>query len=158
MKVDAWLATTRRPYIESAPLIYYIEAHSTYIDRMDAIILGWEDAGTTVYSSAITLTEVLVHPMRSDNNSLAQAYRDILLNSSGFRLLPITGQVAEIAADLRARYNLRTPDAIHLAAALDNNCDAFLTNDAKLTRVAEINVQLLDSIDLDSDPPQAQDT
>lgn len=152
MKVADWLDAVRRPYIETAPLIYYIEANPTYIDRMDAIITGFDHAQTPVFSSAITLAEVLVHPMRSGNAKLAQTYRDILLHSEHFRLLPITGRVAEIAADLRARYSVRTPDALHLAAALDSRCDAFLTNDVQLTRVTDIDVQILDDLEL---PPQS---
>lgn len=40
-------------------------------------------------------------------------------------------QVAEIASDLRAAHGLRTPDAIHLATALDRRTDAFVTEDSR---------------------------
>jgi hypothetical protein len=46
-----------------------------------------------------------------------------------------TTYVAERAAELRARYNLRTPDALQVATALVRRCEAFLTNDARLKRV-----------------------
>ena len=44
--------------------------------------------------------------------------------------------MAAQAAALRARHGLRTPDAIHCATAIHAGCDAFLTNDAKLLRLA----------------------
>jgi predicted nucleic acid-binding protein len=50
---------------------------------------------------------------------------------------------------LRARYNLRTPDALHVATRIDATCDAFLTNDAGIKRVIEIAVLVLDELELD---------
>jgi len=72
-----------------------------------------------------------------------------LLNSGRFRLLQVTSRIAESAADLRARYNLRTPDALHVAAGIDARCDAFLTNDTGIKRVTEIAVLVLDELELD---------
>lgn len=56
--------------------------------------------------------------------------------------------LAEQAADLRARYNLRTPDAVQIATAIDTGCDAFLTNDIALKRVTEICVIVLSELTL----------
>ena len=36
------------------------------------------------------------------------------------------------AAQLRARFGLRTPDALHLACAQHHGCDALWTNDDRL--------------------------
>jgi predicted nucleic acid-binding protein len=56
------------------------------------------------------------------------------------RTVPIDDALAERAAELRARHNVRTPDALQLAAALLTGAAAFLTNDAALTCVSEIEV------------------
>ena len=129
MKMSDALEGIQRLYTETAPLIYYVEENPTYVAKMDAIIEAIEDRPIEAFSSVITLTEVLTHPSKLGNARLAQKYRDILLHSGGFRLLPVTSRIAESAADLRARYNLRTPDALHVAAGIDARCDAFLTND-----------------------------
>ena len=63
-------------------------------------------------------------------------------------LVPPYEPVAYLAADLRARYNLRTPDAIQIATAILTGCDAFLTNDDGLRRVsAEMPVIIMHEID-----------
>jgi len=36
------------------------------------------------------------------------------------------------AAQLRARFGFRTPDALHLACAQRHQCEALWTNDARL--------------------------
>ena len=110
---------------------------------MDAIIKAIEDRPIEAVSSVITLTEVLTRPVKLDNTRLEREYRDILLHSGEFRLLTITARIAESAAALRARYNLRTPDVFHVAASIDARCDAFLTNDAGIKRVTEITVTAL---------------
>ncbi len=40
----------------------------------------------------------------------------------------------------------RTPDALQIAASIVGRCDAFLTNDITLQRVAEVKVITLDSL------------
>jgi predicted nucleic acid-binding protein len=150
VKIRDALDGIQRLYTETAPLIYYVEENPTYIAQMDAIFEALEDRPIEVVSSVITLTEVLAHPLKLGNTRLVQEYRDILLNSRKFRLLPIISRIAESAADLRARYNLRTPDALHVAASIDARCDAFLTNDVSIKHVTEIPVLVLSELELNS--------
>jgi predicted nucleic acid-binding protein len=137
VKIAHALTGVGRLYIETAPLIYYVETNPRYIDRMDAVVAVVESQPIRAYSSVITLTEVLIQPIKAGNKTLEQNYRDSLVNSGNYQLVPITLAVAESAADLRARYNLRTPDALHVAAALNMGCDAFLTNDVGIKRGTE---------------------
>lgn len=51
--------------------------------------------------------------------------------------------VADRMARLRASPGLRTPDAIHVATALEWGAQAFLTNDAGLRQAPGIEVLLL---------------
>jgi predicted nucleic acid-binding protein len=90
------------------------------------------------------LTEVLTQPYRVGNDVLARRYRRFLLRGRNFSLDPITAD----SANLRARYGLRTPDALQIAAALAAGCGAFLTNDAHLQRVSELRVLVLDELEL----------
>ena len=58
-------------------------------------------------------------------------------------IIPISQQVIDEATQLRAKYGFRTPDAIHLAAAIVSGCDTFLTNDNRLEQCKEIQVETL---------------
>lgn len=148
MKIEDILKGIRRLYIETAPLIYYVEENPAYVAKLDAIIAPVEQGAIGAVTSVITLAEVLTQPLKQGNARLEQEYRDILLHSAGFHLLPITAPIAELAARLRAHYNLRTPDALHVAAALDAGCDAFLTNDKDIRRVTDIPVWVLADLEL----------
>jgi predicted nucleic acid-binding protein len=80
--------------------------------------------------------------------ALAEQYRDLLTGSEGLEIRPLTPAVAETAADLRARHNLRTADAIIAATAIQHGCQALVTNDERLQRVPGLRVIFLDDINL----------
>lgn len=58
-------------------------------------------------------------------------------------MVPLTREVVDRAMALRARYGFKTPDAIHLAAAIVGQCDSFLTNDRRLKKCTDIQVEVI---------------
>ena len=148
MKLDDALVGVARLGIDTALIIYFIEAHPLYEAIVTPIFKLIADRRLTGITSTITLTEVLVQPFISANMRLQQEYRDILLYSPDFEVIRIDVNVAERAAELRARYGLRTPDALQIAAALSSDCEAFVTNDSKLQRVTELRTLVLDNLEV----------
>ena len=148
MTVDDALRNVANIGIDTAPLIYFVENHPVFAPIVTEIF-SRIDRGTIVgVVSMLTVTETLIHPKRYGNQVLEEQYRDILLNSQNIAAFVINAEIAERAADLRAHYSLRTPDAIQVATALVSGCDAFLTNDNDLARVSEINVIVVSSLTL----------
>ena len=99
------------------------------------------------YSSALTMAEVLVMPLRQGDQRLVRAYKEILSFSGAYTLSPVTADIGAEAADLRARYRLRTPDALHVATAIATYCEAMLTNDSDMKRINELSILLLDDLE-----------
>jgi predicted nucleic acid-binding protein len=132
--------------IDTAPIIYYIEEHPKYLPTIDMIFPRLGSARNSIYalSSIITLTEVLPHPLRQNNPELAQRYRDFLIHSRNFVLFPVDANIAERAAEIRAQYQYRTPDAIQLATGLEHSATLFITNDKRLKNFAPMTVIVLD--------------
>ncbi len=133
---------------DTAPIIYFVEANQAYDALVTKIFERVESGNITGTTSVISLCEVLVHPIRNQNADLQKRYREILQNSPNFFTVNIDSSIAETAARLRARHNLRTPDALQIATALENGCDAFLCNDKNLKRVTELKILILDEIRL----------
>ena len=67
--------------LDTAPLIYFIEENPTYLEVAKLFFEAMDRGDFTVVTSTVTLLEVLVHPLRTNNAELAEEYRDILLNS-----------------------------------------------------------------------------
>ncbi len=133
---------------DTAPLIYFVERNPKYVDLMREVVRRVDGGQITGYSSMVALTEVLTKPKKVGDTKTESEYRDLLLHSRNFRLILIDSAIVERAADLRARYNLRTPDALQIAAALETGCQVFLTNDIQLKRVTELRVLILDELEL----------
>ncbi len=148
MKLDDALKSISKLAFDTAPIIYFVEANPTYDTLVTAIFQRVESGEITGVTSVISLCEVLVHPIRNQNLDLKQRYRDILQNSPNFSTRLINSMVAERAAELRAKYNLRTPDVLQIATALEIGCEAFLCNDKNLKRVTELRILILDEIEL----------
>ena len=121
MKLDDTLRGVTRLGIDTAPLIYLIEAHPRYGATV-LEIAGRITAGRIVgITSVITLGEVLVQPFIRGDAEPRRRYRDVLLEGVGFRTCEIDASAAERAAELRAGYGMRLPDALQIAVALNQD-------------------------------------
>ena len=147
-KLDDALQGVQRLGVDTAPVIYFIEANPRYDALVTEIFQRISSGVLDGLCSVITLTEVLVQPLRHGDHKVARDYTDLLLHSRHFATVSIDSAIATTAGDLRARYNLRTPDALQIAAALENGCQAFLTNDITHRRVTEIRILVLDELEL----------
>lgn len=114
-------------YLDTCLLIYVIERDPLFADRATSAIATAGDARFAI--SPLVKLECLVKPMRTGNLVL-QRYYEVAL--SELMLLAMPESVYLAAAQLRARFGLRTPDALHLACAQFHGCDALWTNDDRL--------------------------
>lgn len=132
--------------VDTAPFIYFIENNPIYhrlvAPFFEALDRGEFRAGT----STITVTEVLVHPLRKGNHALAAQYARILTTARNLAVLPVSDAIAAEAAGLRATHGLKTPDAIQIATGLIGGASWFLTNDADLASTPAMKSIVLDSI------------
>ncbi len=134
--------------VDTVTFIYFIEEHPAFLPLV-APIFGDADAGRRdVVTSALTLLEVLVVPYRAGNLPLAERYEALLTRSRGVRLMEVDRPQLRAAAQLRALYRLRTPDALQLTAALSQGCTAFVTNDRALPALQGLRtIQLRDYLE-----------
>ena len=130
-------------FLDTAPLIYFIEGNSQYQEKLEQIFKSNDNGDFAFIASSITLLEVLVKPLKEGRNELAKKYINILTGAKGIEVFEITNDIAIKAAELRAKYNLKTPDAIQLATAIECNADYFLTNDLRLKLVTEVKCIVL---------------
>lgn len=146
--IQAELLHVQRLYVDSAPLIYYVEENPAYVEKMRAIVSIVDETDLVAYSSVLTLAEVLVMPLRQRDQRLVQAYREILVAGDDYALVALSPEIAVTAAEIRARYGLGTPDSVHVASAVATQCDAMLTNDSDMKRIKELEILLLDELEL----------
>jgi predicted nucleic acid-binding protein len=126
--------------LDTVVFVYFIEEHPAFLPLIAPIFGETARGRLEIVTSAVTLLEVLVVPYRAGNQPLAERYEALLARSRGVRLLDIDRLQLRAAALLRARYAVRTPDALQLAAALSHRCSAFVTNDRALPEIPGLAV------------------
>jgi len=94
---------------------------------------------------------VLIYAMEEDPQfgqaarqalSTAWANRQTVAISPLVQLECLVHHTFALATELRAKHKLKTPDALHLATALQHQCVALISNDKRLER-ANTNLQCL---------------
>jgi predicted nucleic acid-binding protein len=113
-KLDDAFAKVTTLGMDTSPFIHLVEQHPQYIDLVRRLFTNIDRGETRGMTPVITLTEVLTLPKQAGNTSLATQYRERLLNSRNLDVVQVDAAIAELAADLRARYRIRTPDALQL--------------------------------------------
>lgn len=133
-------------FIDTAPLIYFIEGHSRYQEKLIELFKSNDLGDFRFQTSTLTLIELLVQPFRKQNLKLAGRYEQIITESNNIDIFDVDLEIAKQAAKLRADYNFKTPDAIQLATGLEKNAGLFLTNDKELNKIREIEVVTLEEL------------
>ncbi len=131
-------------FIDTAPVIYYIEAHPQFGPLAKEVVDTFQSERLIAFSSVITITEVLPKPIEAGDERLARKFAEFLKHGKNLSLIEISAGIAERAGRLRGQYSdLRAIDAIQISAAIDVGADVFLTNDKKLKQIKEIKVLVL---------------
>jgi len=100
--------------------------------------------GDQLYTSALTLGEVLVKPTEKGDQHLVSSYRDGLARTA--TLLPFDDEAAIHYARIRRDRTIKAPDAIQLACAAVAEIDMFITNDNHLGGRVVSGVQFIVSL------------
>lgn len=128
-----------RIYVDTSPVIYTVQRVAPYAASVDARLGA---AGVVIISSDLTRLECLVLPLRNGDARLVADF-DAFFGAQVSQMVPFTATVFRRAAEIRAQFNFRTPDALHLAAAIEAAADVFLTKDAQLTRFTGLTVEVI---------------
>jgi predicted nucleic acid-binding protein len=118
-------------YLDSCVLIYLVEHRSKLGDDVRQAMRKAPQALFCV--SPLVKLECMVGPIKSADPVLQRAYMNTFEN---FETLSMPEQVYLQAAQLRARFGLRTSDALHLACAQHHRCEALWTNDNRLAKAS----------------------
>jgi predicted nucleic acid-binding protein len=134
------LPTEGRVCIDSQIIIYLVEKHPDYLAKIRPL---WERAASgrlALLASALTVMECLVIPYRNSDEDVVRDYEYAFLGSE-IQTVEVSITILRRAAQMRAIMpNLRTPDAIHMATALESGCPYLVTNDRHIQPTSKLSV------------------
>jgi predicted nucleic acid-binding protein len=128
-----------RVYIDSVLIVYAVEQNPKFAPAVEAWLIA---NPCDLASGELGRMESLVMPVRNNDAGLIADFEDYFRTRIA-ELVPFTRAVCDRAINIRATTPIKTPDSLHLAAAVEAGCDLFLTNDAQLTKFTGIRVELV---------------
>lgn len=118
--------------VDTAPFIYVLEDHAQFAEQFVGLFEAAQRKELNLALSTITVAEVLTGPCKAGELALAKRYEKAL---NAYQVVPVSASIAAVAAQMRASYGLRLPDAIQLASALDIGAVALVTHDRDFSAV-----------------------
>ena len=132
-------------FFDASALIYLVEGKEPFAGsvrkQLAAAARQYPDLGSSV--SRLSWLECRVGPMKANDHAVLAAF-DAFFARADLVWVELTKDVVELAAAIRAKHALRTPDCLQAASCLQLGPDhLFLTGDAVFTRVEGLNVKVL---------------
>ncbi|HUE75599.1 MAG TPA: PIN domain-containing protein [Chloroflexota bacterium] len=139
------LGSLRQIVLDTASLIYFIEGVEPYTELTATLFRQIETGAIEAIVPAIVEVELLVKPIRDRNEGLLQSISIIVDGFPNLQVMPLTRSIGQLAARIRADQNVPIADAIILATAANEGCDAVIGNDSRLVaRGGAVRYLLLD--------------
>jgi predicted nucleic acid-binding protein len=120
----------KRVYFDTNIFIYIIEGSLQYQNIIDDIAQSIIQKDFEIHTSYITLTEILPPLVKRGDKDIISGTIEFVRNKGFFQLSNADEEICLQAGFLRGELKMKTPDALHVATAIKQNCNVFLTNDA----------------------------
>ena len=132
-------------FFDASALIYLIEGKEPFATKvrkeLAAAARKYPELRAAI--SRLTWLECRVGPMRANDNTTLAAF-DTFFARADLIWIELTKNVVELAAAIRVKHGLRTPDALQAASCLQLGADhLLLSGDGAFSRVAGLKVKVL---------------
>src|ERR1700704_6655702 len=124
--------------------IYLIEDYARLSERVAVIRQRMLERGDQLFTSSLTLGEVLVKPFDLGEEKLTEQYRYGI--SAGATIIDFDSEAAVQYARIRHDRTIRPPDAIQLACAAAAKVELFITNDDRLSQKTVSGIHFVTSL------------
>jgi len=138
-KVDQFveaLSTHTNLTLDTNTIIYFLDGVPKFVDLLTPLFEMIELGRLKATISVITEAELLVKPHREGNTAAIEAVMFFLDDFPNLKVISVSREIGRQASEISAELNIRLPDAIILATALNTKSDLLLGNDLKLMRKA----------------------
>lgn len=132
-------------FLDACSIIYWVEMSAPYYYQFADLLksLRKKHPSATFAVSSLSLLECRVKPLREKNKEILDAYHTFF-TAYNLSIIQLDIPVIEHATQLRASYQLRTPDALQAACAFSIDDDViFITGDSGFKKIPKLSVTLI---------------
>ena len=125
-------------YLDSCIVIYLVEKHPIFYETVERHFRENVMEGFAI--SPLVILECTVGPLKRGDEALERRFEQFFATVTRLNL---DEAVFRRAAEKRAQFGIKTPDALHLSAAEHHGCSQVWTNDDRLAKVTPLMVNIL---------------
>ena len=129
-------------YLDANVMIRLVEGDAAVRQPLEARLSTALGVPDSMVTSRLTRLECRSKPLQLGDARTVQKY-DAFLSGVELLVTEVSADVIELATDLRAKYRLESPDAIHFSTAIIAGAVLFLTGDRAFSRCSELPVKIL---------------
>jgi len=133
-----------RVFWDTNLFIYLFEDYGELSKEVSGLRQRMISRGDQLFTSTLTLGEILVKPIERGDDELRRAYLQAVTVAAV--MLPFDQETAEHYARIRQDRTIKAPDAIQLACAAQARIDLFITNDDHLKGKMVSGIQFIASL------------
>lgn len=121
-------------FIDTNIFIYSLEETGILGNKSRSIIEQIKLKKPKTYTTTLTISEILTGVFEKGMENKVTRYLEFISGNGLINVLDLDVQIAILTAQLRARFKIKTPDAIQLGSALFAECSLFISADRKLPK------------------------
>jgi len=130
----------RRLHLDPAVIGYHLIGQPPFVELTRLLFAGLRADKVQAQTSAISFYQLLTEPYRRGREDLALRAYKYLTGLRGLEIVPVTGVVAQQAAEVQARLGGSHERSIQIATALRRGVRAYVTDKTALRRVAGMEI------------------
>ena len=117
-------------------LIYFLEGIEPQASKVEKLLASFMKTKDHGIISTVSVAEILTGFYSAGDTKKAVKVKNLLndLTLNSFKIVPVTFEIADIAASLRAKRGGKLPDALIVATALNQASDIVYSQDKDLQR------------------------
>ena len=124
--------------------VYLLEDKGERTEQVVALRQRMIERQDQLLTSALTLSEILVKPLKAGDRELMRHYERAITASA--TVLPFDQAASAAFATVRQNPSIHPADAIQLACASAAGVDMFITNDQRLSRHVVPGIHFIQSL------------
>jgi uncharacterized protein len=133
-----------RVFWDTNLFIYLVEGKGAHMKSVIRLAERMDERGDQLITSALTLGELLVHPVAQGDDEMAQRYENVLRSRA--TVVSFDEGAGRHYAQVRQDKTIKGVDAMQLACAANARTDLFITNDARLAGKVIPGIQFVVSL------------
>ncbi len=131
-------------YFDTNVFIYVFEGVEKYQSLAGDFFNVLKGRNHQIVTSTLTIVECLVKPKKDKNQDLENVYMQAILFNSYVQCQQISTEILIKSSEIRADYQVKLFDTIHIATAIQSGCSSIVTNDRQFKSIQEVGVLYLD--------------